>query len=381
VAARARRVLGATLLLVSFALSATLAAVRYERPSRAGLIAGATLVAAAYGLRTWGLAARTSRALALARGLAGCGGLVALGPVEPLAVYALSLAAGTAAAPRRGRPVGEGVRAPLVLGAIALLGFAAASPRAQGFPVRASPAPWESGRPFVIAHRGAHARSPENSLGAIRETASVGALMAEVDVLETLDGAFVLHHDRSVERMTDGTGEVARLTLAELRRLRLKGPDGRLTEERIPSLDEALSVARGRVVLYIDARNAPAVALASALRGTDYGSVLVYHDRWSWLAQFHAAAPQVPLLPEARNPWAIRSAARELDALIFASGLARFDAGDALVAHALGGRILVDVLGRDEHPEARIREALERGADGVQTNDPSSAVAIVASWR
>ena len=66
-----------------------------------------------------------------------------------------------------------------------------------------------------IAHRGASGTFPENTLNAFRAAIDAGADMCELDVHLSRDGAIVVIHDDTVERTTDGKGEVAELTLDE----------------------------------------------------------------------------------------------------------------------------------------------------------------------
>ena len=72
--------------------------------------------------------------------------------------------------------------------------------------------------------------------------------MVELDVWKTKDGELVLMHDPTVDRTTDGSGRIADMTLAELRQLRLKDKDGKLTEHRVPTLEEALQLAKDRIM-------------------------------------------------------------------------------------------------------------------------------------
>jgi glycerophosphoryl diester phosphodiesterase len=95
---------------------------------------------------------------------------------------------------------------------------------------------------LVDAHRGASARCPENTLAAFRAAVEAGADSVEFDIRLSADGEVVAIHDSSVDRTTDGRGEVHGLTLAELRSLDAgswKSPD--FAGERIPTLDEALA--------------------------------------------------------------------------------------------------------------------------------------------
>jgi glycerophosphoryl diester phosphodiesterase len=95
----------------------------------------------------------------------------------------------------------------------------------------------------IAAHRGGGALWPENSLLAFQSAIALGSDLLELDVHQSRDGGVIVIHDATVERTTDGTGAVQSMTAADLRRLRLRGPDGALTSERVPTLDEVLAAA------------------------------------------------------------------------------------------------------------------------------------------
>lgn len=109
-------------------------------------------------------------------------------------------------------------------------------------------------RPLVIGHRGAAGLAPENTLAGIDRALALGADGVEVDVHRSADGALVVIHDRSVQRTTDGRGDVAELSLAELRALDAGAWfDPAYAGERIPTLDEVLDrVASTDVLLFIE---------------------------------------------------------------------------------------------------------------------------------
>src|SRR5688572_20178631 len=88
--------------------------------------------------------------------------------------------------------------------------------------------------PLLIAHRGANHLAPENSLAAFAIAQEQGADVLETDLHVTRDGEIVLFHDHTLDRMSDGHGPIFARSLAELKQLRLRGPDGKLTDERIP---------------------------------------------------------------------------------------------------------------------------------------------------
>lgn len=105
---------------------------------------------------------------------------------------------------------------------------------------------------FVAAHRADWKYAPENSLQALRNALFFGADIIETDVRPTRDGHFVMMHDATVDRMTNGSGAIADMTLEEIRGLRLRTNWGQSTQEQVATLDEYIETARGRACLYLD---------------------------------------------------------------------------------------------------------------------------------
>jgi len=100
-----------------------------------------------------------------------------------------------------------------------------------------------SSRPQVWAHRGASSR-PGNSLDTLCAGIAVGADGIELDVQRTADGILVVTHDETTDRLTGQPGQVAQLTLADLRRLDFAAfwPDQPAVI--LPTLDEVLDLCR-----------------------------------------------------------------------------------------------------------------------------------------
>jgi glycerophosphoryl diester phosphodiesterase len=92
--------------------------------------------------------------------------------------------------------------------------------------------------PKIVAHRGGGALAPENTLAAIRHGAALGFKGVEFDVMLAGDRTPVVIHDETVDRTTDGHGEVPRMTYAELASLRIR------KNERIPRYEEAALLCR-----------------------------------------------------------------------------------------------------------------------------------------
>ncbi|MDR2628181.1 MAG: family 20 glycosylhydrolase [Dysgonamonadaceae bacterium] len=105
---------------------------------------------------------------------------------------------------------------------------------------------------FVISHRADWRNAPENSLPAIERAIKMGVDMVELDIQQTKDGQFILMHDTKLDRTSNGKGKIADYTLEEISKYRLKSGHGVATEEKIPTLEEALLLCKDRVLVNID---------------------------------------------------------------------------------------------------------------------------------
>jgi glycerophosphoryl diester phosphodiesterase len=103
----------------------------------------------------------------------------------------------------------------------------------------------QSHRPLISAHRGGRAEAPENTIAAFRYAAELGTPGAECDIHLSADGVPVVIHDDSVDRTTDGTGEVRDLTADELGRLDARSVHTDWPEPvGVPTFAEVLEVTR-----------------------------------------------------------------------------------------------------------------------------------------
>jgi glycerophosphoryl diester phosphodiesterase len=116
----------------------------------------------------------------------------------------------------------------------------------------------------VVAHRGASRAAPENTLSSIRKAIEYGADYAECDVFQTKDGELVLFHDEDVERTTGKKGKIWEYTLTELKKWEVGSWfKEEFRGEQIPTLREAIRLAKGRIKLNIEvkvSRKDPAIA-------------------------------------------------------------------------------------------------------------------------
>jgi glycerophosphoryl diester phosphodiesterase len=140
--------------------------------------------------------------------------------------------------------------------------------------------------PWVIAHRGASAVAPENTMAAFRRAVELGADCVEADMHLSRDGKIVVLHDATLARTTNGEGLVKNFTLPELREFEAGSwfsPE--FKGERIPALEELLDFAgQADLSLYLEIKGGTGSgierAVIGALRGRKeaQGTVVLSFD-------------------------------------------------------------------------------------------------------
>ena len=97
-----------------------------------------------------------------------------------------------------------------------------------------------------IAHRGYSGLAPENTIPAYEEAGKAKFWGAETDIVETSDGEFVLMHDATVDRTTNGTGNVADMTLEQIKALKIDAGANisKYPDLKVPTLREYLTCCK-----------------------------------------------------------------------------------------------------------------------------------------
>jgi glycerophosphoryl diester phosphodiesterase len=109
--------------------------------------------------------------------------------------------------------------------------------------------------PYMLAHRGASAYAPENTMAAFERAIALRTDGIETDVRASKDGRLVLVHDERVDRTTDGEGRVQDLTFDELQKLDAGGPfNPRFAGERIVTVEAFLDRFGGKLPLCLEVK-------------------------------------------------------------------------------------------------------------------------------
>lgn len=105
---------------------------------------------------------------------------------------------------------------------------------------------------LVVAHRGDWRNAPENSLLAIEYAIEKGVDVVEIDLKKSKDGVLLLLHDKTLDRTTSGKGKPEDYTWTQLQQLTLRNPHGAPTRQRIPTFEQCMLAAKGRVMINVD---------------------------------------------------------------------------------------------------------------------------------
>lgn len=244
--------------------------------------------------------------------------------------------------------------------------------------------------PLVSGHRSAGGElgvlAPENTLSAVRAAIAIGADFIETDPREIMGDVLVNMHDPEVDRTTSGTGEAALFTLAEIQALSIKTGElaGDFSCERVPTIEEVLLAAKGKMHVLLDANKTSRVdLLVSAIQKT--GTI-----EWAIFDTDSTDKIDEALLLEPNLLTMIRVA----DEAEFQSEIAHFaghppviveihdGAGAQTMApliHAAGHRVLMDAFVTDvtvavSNDFTLYKDVFGSGVDIVQTDRPDLAV-------
>jgi glycerophosphoryl diester phosphodiesterase len=250
----------------------------------------------------------------------------------------------------------------------------------------------------VIAHRGASADAPENTLPAAALAAEQHADMVEVDVQVTRDGELVLFHDSTLRRTTDvrlrfpdrAPWNVSDFTLAEIRTLDAGAWfDTRYVGTRVPTLAELLATLRGRAGVLLEVK-APSrwpgsvMAVAAQLDregwlgpDTDGRRLVVQSYDWDFMREFKRLAPEVAVGLLGGPPLRTRLAEPSLWADMVNRNHRRMTPRFVQAVHRYG--MLTWPYTVDD-PE-RMRTLIAMGVDGLITNRPGVLNDVLAEQQ
>lgn len=219
--------------------------------------------------------------------------------------------------------------------------------------------------PLIIAHRGFSGRYPENTIAAVRAAIRLGVDAVEIDVQQTRDGRLIVFHDQNLRRVARRPERIGDMDWSSLRRLRLA----------IPTLEQVLRACRHKTRLFIEIKRADPVAVAGMIhRQRMSRQVTVMCFSAERLRCFRQCAPEietVALIARATDtiepgPTGVGVCQRLLRSR-----------RDVERWRRRAGKVYVWTVNR----AADLRRYADLGVDGLITNRPDRALAVVAARR
>lgn len=240
---------------------------------------------------------------------------------------------------------------------------------------------------LVTAHRAVHHEYPENSIPAIEEAIRLGVDIAEIDVKVSSDGIPFLMHDRTINRTTNGKGDPEEMTFADLQKLNLVA-NGKVTNLKIPSLEEVLKVAKGKILLDFDMKTDRVEEVVQVVnKSKAWKSVLFFDSEYEVLKKVRSANSKAYIMPPA-------SSLADADSVIrtFQPRVVHIDfdfytpEGTSLIKNNKA-RVWINALGepdkwiREGKTEEALDKLLKNGANIIQTDEPEKLIAALKARK
>jgi glycerophosphoryl diester phosphodiesterase len=231
-----------------------------------------------------------------------------------------------------------------------------------------------------IAHRGASAYEPENTLRAFDRAIEMGATMLELDVHLSRDGHPVIIHDPDLSRIAGSAGRVADMTLDQIKAVDVG------QGERVPTLPEVIELVRGRAELYIELKGQRTPnTVVDVLQATGFADQAIVGSFYPWLPQ------RVKFLaPAIRTSVLVGRGDREREFIEWALAIEAdyvhpcWEKASPTPHELLTPELISDirqrglgiVLWHEERP-SELRELVKLDIDGICTNTPDVLAAIL----
>jgi glycerophosphoryl diester phosphodiesterase len=233
----------------------------------------------------------------------------------------------------------------------------------------------------ITGHRGSKVSAPENTLSALRQAIAEGADYAEIDVQTTADGVVVLFHDADLMRVAADNRRLRDINYRELKNIDAGSWfASEFSDERIPTIQEAIDLARGRIKLNIELKFTwpdPALTgkVANIIHQNGFGSDCVVSS-----LNFQALTEIKQISPELITGFIVFKVA---------GNLSRMEADFLSISAARATPMLVRQLHRNERAVHvwtvndfnNVISMIERGVNNIITDYPREVRGFIQEWQ
>jgi len=229
---------------------------------------------------------------------------------------------------------------------------------------------------LVASHRATHNVYPENSLKAIQESIRLGVDIIEIDVKVSSDGIPFLMHDRTMDRTTTGKGDPEELTWEELQKLSIVDK-GKKTSYRIPSLEAALELADGKILVDLDLKTDRLDRIIEVVKRLDMKeSVFFFEDDYTALSHIQSADKDFMIMPRAQSVGQADTAITMFDPPVVHIDFSFYTTECVQLIKNSNARIWINALGDCDKDllagktKQVLKKLLGNGATIIQTDEP-----------
>ena len=216
-----------------------------------------------------------------------------------------------------------------------------------------------------IGHRGAKGHVAENTLVSIKKAIDLGADGIEIDVFKCLSGEIVVFHDKSLDKLTNGTGLIEEKTLEELKELRVLD-----TQEQIPTLLEVIQSIDDGVFLNIElkGRNTAEGSLELVKRHvTNSDNILFSSFNWDELKDLRKLDNQIKIaLVTREDPVLAINPALSLNAIAINPSYKNLNKKNTSEIYKAGLKIYTWTV----NEKSQINRMIKLGVHGIITDFP-----------
>ena len=229
---------------------------------------------------------------------------------------------------------------------------------------------------LVASHRATHHVYPENSLKAIQASIDLGVDIIEIDVKVSKDGIPFLMHDRSMDRTTNGKGDPEELTWDELQQLSIVDK-GKKTSYKIPSLEAALELADGKILVDLDLKTDRVDKIMVVVKRLDMTeSVFFFDSDYNVLSRIKTADKDFMIMPRAYSIAQVDSAIMMFDPPVVHIDFSFYNSQCVQLIKDSYARVWINALGqydkelKEGKAKQTLKKLLEMGASIIQTDEP-----------
>ena len=233
---------------------------------------------------------------------------------------------------------------------------------------------------LVASHRALHHEHPENSIPAVQAAIDQGVHIVEIDVRVTKDGMPVIMHDQTIDRTTNGHGDIETLTYPELQKLFLLHK-GKSTSDKIPTLEEVLRMTRGKILVDLDMKTDKVDKVLEVVEKTEAQEHVFFFDSdFNVLEQVQQASSDYMIMPRAYSYQMADSAIQRFFPQVVHIDFSFYDDQTVELIQSHQARVWINALGKpdDAIKKGKTKKAATaltaHGANIIQTDYPAELV-------